>query len=173
MHSYSTQYVDVNRGKVNAVKSSREAKTVQTAVRLPAEMYERLKQADVGISEEIRNRVARTFAEDDAGACELAADLVAMIADIHALAGSRWHQHSDVHAAVVAAINAWFDGTPASVPPDPRSAAVQRDLLGFAPGFDAPTIGRMIAMQRLGRRPRPGMIPTTMMRTTKRKEEKE
>jgi hypothetical protein len=122
------------------VKRSRE-KTIQTAVRLPAEMFERLKQSEAGVSEEIRNRVARTFAEDDAGDAqtrELVADLVTMIADIHALAGSRWHQHPDVHQAVLAAVNAWFEGTPPVMSPDPRSAAVQRDLLGFLPGFDPP-----------------------------------
>jgi hypothetical protein len=140
------------------VKRSRE-KTVQTAIRFPVEMFERLKQGGAGVSEEIRNRVARTFAEEDAGDAqtrELAAGLVAMIADIHALASLPWHRHPEVHQAVVEAAKAWLEG---NAPPPPTSAAVEA-LFGLKHGLDPSTIGKMIALQRLIRRPRPVEIDT-------------
>jgi hypothetical protein len=42
----------------------RRPETVQTAVRLPVEMHERLRQGELGVSEEIRQRVERTFQQD-------------------------------------------------------------------------------------------------------------
>jgi hypothetical protein len=46
------------------VVEEKQPETVQTAIRLPREMHERLKKGDAGVSEEIRRRLARTFAED-------------------------------------------------------------------------------------------------------------
>ena len=85
--------------------------TVQTAVRLPREMHERLKGSALGVSEEIRQRVARSFFEEDATDAptrELAEDIVRMAADVRAN-GIEWHRHPKAHEAFTAAIVTWLE----------------------------------------------------------------
>jgi len=118
-------------------------------------MHERLKRSDAGVSEEIRRRVERTFIEDDAADAqtrELASDVIALVKDIRALAGSDWHRHPDVHQAVVEAVKTWLEGI---APPEMKSRGAEHDLFGFLTGDDPLTIGRTVARQRLAKRPRP------------------
>src|SRR6516164_5465331 len=50
---------------------------VQTAIRLPRDVYDRLKQSEHGLSEEVRRRLAQSFALDaDPGTTELMAAIV-------------------------------------------------------------------------------------------------
>jgi len=124
----------------------RGRETVQTAVRLPREMHEKLKQSPVGVSEEIRQRLERSLNDDaiDPETRELAAAVINLAEKIRPLAGSAWHQHRHVRAALTEAISTWMQG----IQPDTIADATH-DLLGFWKADDPQTVGRTIARQEL------------------------
>lgn len=78
----------------------------QTAVRLPREMHERLKQSEHGLSEEIRRRVERSFEEEayDVKTRELAALVAKLAAEVERETGSAWHTHAGAHRLLRRAI---------------------------------------------------------------------
>lgn len=87
-------------------------KTVQTAMRLPREMHERLKQSPDGVSEEIRRRLERTFDVEDKHDLEtrqLAEDIMELALLIRQQAKADWHRHPDVHRALKAAIQTYLE----------------------------------------------------------------
>jgi hypothetical protein len=106
-------------------------KTVQTAMRLPIEMHERLKQSPEGVSEEVRRRLERSFeAEDkyDLQTRELAGDIMELAAELRDQAKLAWHQHPEVHAALMAAVALYLENSA------PKSEGVPPPIRGFKPG---------------------------------------
>jgi hypothetical protein len=83
---------------------------VQTAVRLPQDVYDRLKKSEHGVSEEIRRRLARTFAEDDAGTDPETRRLMDAIEKLAVLVrlqtNHNWHSHPAAHWVMRNAITA-------------------------------------------------------------------
>jgi hypothetical protein len=72
--------------------------TVQTAVRLPREMLEKLRQSSDGVSEEIRTRLARTLEEDadpPTRALVVAIDKLAVLVRLQT--GHDWYSHPAAH----------------------------------------------------------------------------
>jgi hypothetical protein len=133
--------------------------TVQTAVRLPRDMHERLKQSPDGVSDEIRRRLEQSFAHDaakeaqDPKTRELADDVTwladAITRQVRPEGDPRWVWHSTeaTHAALAEALRTWMDIIkPLSglLSPDPSTLG----LLG--PG-DPATLGRATAwhLQRI------------------------
>jgi hypothetical protein len=117
---------------------------VQTAIRLPGAMHERLKQSAAGVSEEIRRRVERTFAEDDAADAqtrELASDVVWLANKMSGL-GVSWQQNERAHSALAAAIAAWLDLNKPKV-----SGRVPGVTDLFAEQLDPQTVGSMLARE--------------------------
>jgi hypothetical protein len=109
---------------------------VHTGVRLDAKILERLSASDRGVSDQIRERLERTFAEDDLDSVtrELRDGLVRLAARLRSDFGSDWHASPWAHKAFVAAIVQRLAGY---APPERPSLAV--DAL-----FDPPeTIGRL------------------------------
>jgi predicted DNA-binding protein len=107
-------------------------KTVQTGVRLPAEMHERLKQSSDGVSEEIRRRVEASFAIED----KYDKETRALADDVMELAGliyeqaekTAWHEHPQVHAALASAVRTYL-GEKA-----PKPETERKKIRGFEPG---------------------------------------
>ncbi len=79
---------------------------VQTGVRLDAGMIERLRQGERGVSEEIRNRLERTFAEDalDPVLRELREGITNIAARLCQDFGAEWHSSPKAHEAFTAAV---------------------------------------------------------------------
>src|SRR5260370_32099474 len=97
--------MSTTRGLV--VNQSRKAvESIQTAVRLPKNVFERLKKSDLGVSGEIRARIERTFTEDeiDAPTLELRDFLVDIAAQLRDDYGTDWHKAPRAYQAFVAAI---------------------------------------------------------------------
>jgi hypothetical protein len=90
------------------VRAKRERATLkQTGLRLEAEILDRLRSGDRGLSDEIRDRLERTFKEDalDASTRELRDALVNIAAKLRVdYYGREWHQMPQAHDAFVAAI---------------------------------------------------------------------
>jgi hypothetical protein len=108
-----------------------EAKTVQTAMRLPREMHERLKQSPDGVSEEIRRRLERSFdSEDryDPQTRDLGSDVMELAALLRDQAKLAWHQHPEVHAALAAAVSRYLDNFA------PKPEGEPQRIRGFKPG---------------------------------------
>jgi hypothetical protein len=118
-------------------------KTVQTAMRIPREMHERLKQSPAGVSEEIRRRLEESFAREDTydeATRSLGEEVMELAVLIQQQAKTAWHGHIDVHAAVRAAIGNYLELTaPAG---DGQAVSAIR---GFSPRDRAETAGRMTA----------------------------
>jgi hypothetical protein len=114
--------------------------TVQTGLRLPREMYDRLKRSDLGVSAEIRRRLEHTFSEEvyDAKTRELAADVMWMADQIRRDTRIEWHAHRKAHEAFTAAVMNWLEGLK---PKEHESPAVEAL---FGPD-DPQTLGRSIA----------------------------
>jgi hypothetical protein len=148
----------------------------QLKISLSSDLRERLGRASAAagcsLGEMVRQKLEQAFAADDAGDLptrQLMVDLAALIAEIRALAGSSWDVHPDVHAAVVEAIKVWLE----AIAP-PRTGNAAQDLLGFWSGVDPLTVGQMIAMQRLSRRPHPmHMNIDAIVKSLKKKEGKD
>jgi hypothetical protein len=80
--------------------------SVPTAIRLPREMHDRLRQSELGVSEEIRRRVERTFAEDalDPVTRELLAGITDLAAGVRTDLGAPWHAYGEVLNVFAAAV---------------------------------------------------------------------
>ena len=129
--------------------------TVQTAVRLPRDMLERLKQSPDGVSQEIRRRLEQSFAQDaakearDPKTTELADD-VAWLADaithqVKPAAGplGAWHSNEATHAALAEALRTWMDII--KHPPIGLLGRVDPPNPGLLGPDDPPTLGRATA----------------------------
>jgi hypothetical protein len=92
-------------------KGKREA-LVQTGLRLEAGLLERLRAGGQSLSDEIRDRLNRTFKEDaiDSVTRELRDGLVNIAAKLRADYGTEWHESSKAHEAFSAAIVERLEG---------------------------------------------------------------
>jgi hypothetical protein len=118
-----------------------KVKTVQTAMRLPSEMHERLKQSQDGVSEEVRGRLQQSFdVEDryDPQTRELGADICELARLLRDQAKFEWHQHPEVHAALTAAIAVCLESRA------PKLEGVPPAIRGFKPGHGA-NVGSVLA----------------------------
>jgi hypothetical protein len=118
-------------------------KTVQTAVRLPAEMRERLKASPVGVSEEIRRRIEQAFEREDkhdAQTRSLADDIMQLASLIRDQAKFEWHEHPEAHAALMGAVQLYLE----SRAPTSETAASPIKNKGFKPGLSE-NVGKAIA----------------------------
>jgi hypothetical protein len=108
---------------------------VHTAVVLPPDMIEQLKQSDRGLSEEIRSRLARTLFEDtfDQRTRELAIALMELARSVQDHTGQAWHSGPQAQETLEIALQTYL----AAIKPTAESKAVFQD--------DAPTLGRAIA----------------------------
>jgi hypothetical protein len=123
-------------------KKSTEARRVPTGIRLDAAILERLGKGERGVSEEIRTRLLRTFAEDDLDAVtrELCVGLINLAAKLKADFGIEWHARPRAHQAFAAGVAQWI----ADYAPPPREGPpAASDLFYFGPDDEPETVGRM------------------------------
>src|ERR1019366_7056752 len=91
---------------------------VQTAVRLPRDVHDRLKGSDRGVSEEIRHRLQRTFDDEKIAAPtrQLLADIVQLAEQVELDQGVDWYlsdRAQEVFAvAVLARVKAFRTSPP-------------------------------------------------------------
>jgi hypothetical protein len=113
---------------------------IHTAVVLEPEVHERLKGSKNGISQEIRERINRTFLEekDAAPSRELADAVRRMAEEISRQTGTPWHSTIKGRQAIMAAFQHFLDAVPA-----PMAA---EDMFG---PDDPSTLGRVIARMYL------------------------
>jgi hypothetical protein len=126
----------------------KRARGVHTAVVLPQEILDQLRQSERGVSEEVRRRVALTIEQDatDPITRELCQLLVDTAVTLTQNFGVSWHSQPKAHAVFAAAVADLLAGYEPERPP----VAVASDLLG--PDDPPETIGKMLAMQvRFGR----------------------
>jgi hypothetical protein len=121
------------------VKKKRQRSTpamVHTAVVLPPEMIERLKQSDRGLSEEIRNRLSYTLFVDefDARTRELGPTVMRLADEVRRHTGQPWHGSRQAFEVLEAALQAYLETLK---PTNELSSEVFPD--------DPPTLGRAIA----------------------------
>jgi hypothetical protein len=113
---------------------------VHTAVVLPPEMIEQLKQSERGLSEEIRGRLKQSLDAEsryDRQTRELAENIMELAALIPRHAKAEWHQHPEAHATLKRMIQVFLE---ARVPPDTSVAS------GFARGMqEAEACGSVLA----------------------------
>ena len=122
-------------------KKGVEPPRVHTGIRLDAAILDRLGKGERGVSEEIRARLERTFAEDDLDTVtrELCDGLVKTATKLRADFGNEWHARPRAHQAFAAAAAQWI----ADYSPPPREGPPgASDLMGPS---DPETIGRMRA----------------------------
>jgi hypothetical protein len=114
---------------------------VHTGIRLDAKIVERLSGSGRGVSDQIRERLERTFAEDDLDAAtrELRDGLVNIAARVRADFGCEWHMMPRAHQAFVAAVAQRVGG----YAPLPNESPAASDLMYFGPDDAPETIGRM------------------------------
>ena len=109
----------------------------QTGLRLEPEMFERLRNSPRGLSNEIRDRIERTFREDalDPVTGDLQYAVTWMSDELTRQAGRPWHASRKGREALAAAIETWLALSAKSIgdAEDP-----------FGPD-DPPTLGRSIA----------------------------
>jgi hypothetical protein len=119
--------------------------SVQTAVRLPRELLDRLRQSERGVSEEIRERLGRTFIEDalDPPLRALIDDIVELAELVRSDVAGNWHSDPGAHAVFRSAVLALTDERKPKGPPIFGAA---RDLLGagISKSDDPDTIGRAL-----------------------------
>lgn len=115
---------------------------VHTGVRLDAKILERLSAGDRGVSDQIRERLERTFAEDDLDATtrELREFIASIASVLRADFGCEWHEYPRVHQAFSAAV---AQRIAAYKPPARELPVAASDLLYFGPDDAPETIGRM------------------------------
>jgi hypothetical protein len=120
-------------------KASGKATLIQTGLRLEAEILDRLRSSDRGLSDEIRERLERTFKEDttDPATRELCQFLVNLTVQVHRDFNMDWHRWPKAHAAFTAAVAQRLAG----YTPPPTHDAAATDLLG--PHDPPETIGRL------------------------------
>jgi hypothetical protein len=116
---------------------------INTSVVLPPGIHERLKNSDRGVSEELRDRVERTFADEGLDErTRLLRDAVVYLADqLSKEMGAAWHSSPKVHQELVAGITRHLERQrPAAEPagqPEPQTSEIFD--LDEPPG----TIGRL------------------------------
>jgi hypothetical protein len=117
--------------------------TVQTAVRLPREMHERLKQSPDGVSEEIRRRLERSFELDafDPRTRDLVEAVAWMADQIERDTMSSWHQRPKAHETLVEALQTYL----AKLKPAPSGGTPGVSDMWDSFIDDPPTLGRAIA----------------------------
>jgi hypothetical protein len=105
---------------VKRTTKKKRPETVQTAVRLPCQMLDRLRQSDLGITEGIKRGLELVFAEEslDWRTRELIALISHLESDVKNEAGGAWHDLSGAHAIFRLAILKWLarfrpEGSPA------------------------------------------------------------
>jgi hypothetical protein len=85
-------------------------KVVVTSVRLPAEIYERLKKSPISVSGEIRYRIDRSFADEDNfdDQTRNLGEMMKWVArEVYLQTGCHWYERPEAGAAAVAAIQTW------------------------------------------------------------------
>jgi hypothetical protein len=87
-------------------KKGSEPRRVHTGLRLDAAILKRLAEGERGVSEEIRARLERSFAEDDFDPAtrELRDAIVRIAALIRTDSGCEWHEGSFAHECFAAAV---------------------------------------------------------------------
>jgi hypothetical protein len=82
------------------------ADTVSTAVRLQRDIYDQLRQSDLGMTESIKRGLALLFARDlvDPKTRELADLVVTFASRIERETGHAWHSHAGANRALFAAL---------------------------------------------------------------------
>lgn len=118
------------------VRSRRKGETLkQTGLRLPTEILDRLRSGKLGLSDEIRDRLERTFKEDDSD--PVTRELFAGLANIADLLRQdfnvQWHALPEAHEAFVTAVTRRLAAYKPSTPDTPVSSAVALDLLSVRP----------------------------------------
>jgi hypothetical protein len=112
---------------------------IHTAIVLPSEMIQLLKQSERGLSQEIRHRLTQSLVADehDPRTRKLAGAVMELSRIIAEQAKHQWFDHPEVHAALMGAVHEYLvryrpsiEGTPAEIP-------------GFKPGHST-TLGKMI-----------------------------
>jgi hypothetical protein len=90
----------------DVVAKQKRGRGVHTAVVFPADMLERLRRSERGVSDEVRRRVALTLDADayDEPTRELAGEIMRMAAEVELETGAAWHSHAGSHAAFRQAI---------------------------------------------------------------------
>jgi hypothetical protein len=94
------------------VKKPRD-ESIQTAVRIPREMHERLKKSELGVSEEIRRRVEQSFEADayDRQTREFATVVQDAAREVEIELGRAWHQDGGAHRtyrrAILRVLSKW------------------------------------------------------------------
>jgi hypothetical protein len=121
------------------VRSRRKGRVmIQTGLRLEAEILDRLRSGKLGLSDEIRDRLERTFREDglDPNIRELCDALLNLAERVRTDFGD-WHSSPSAHKAFVAAVTQRLAGyapppTPASPGPPGASDlfAANAEMLG-------------------------------------------
>jgi hypothetical protein len=84
--------------------------TIQTALRLPVEMHEKLKQSELGVSEEIRGRLDYSFFLDghDSDTRSLANAVLWMARQIQHDTGIAWHENAKASEALSVAFQTYL-----------------------------------------------------------------
>jgi hypothetical protein len=120
-------------------KTKLRGRGIHTAVVLPPEVLDRLRQSERGVSEEIRRRIALTLEQDaiDPATRELLAAVTWIAGELHRQSRASWHAFPKAHEALSVAIQTWLEMVK---PKEPGGAA--NDLLS---PDDPPTLGRSIA----------------------------
>jgi hypothetical protein len=113
---------------------------VHTAVVLPPEMIEQLKESERGLSEEIRHRLRQSLDADkyDQRTRKLADDVMELSRLIAEQAKLEWHQHPEVHAALSGAVQLYLEHLA------PKPEGVPPEIPGFKAGHGV-TVGKMFA----------------------------
>jgi hypothetical protein len=116
------------------------SETIQTAVRLPRAMYRQLKEGRLGVSGEIRERLAQSFDADlfDFHTATLGNAVKWMATRIQQDTGIAWHADPKACEAISVAVQTYLAAILQS-PPAEKSAAGKEFL------EDPPTLGRAIA----------------------------
>jgi hypothetical protein len=108
---------------------------VQTAIRLPQDVYDRLKQSEHGVSEEIRRRLAQSFALDADPETSRLMAAIGRVATLIRLQTNHldWHSHPAAHWIMRHAITARLarlkpEGEPVFAPDElPKARLVNSD----------------------------------------------
>jgi hypothetical protein len=121
---------------------------VPTGLRLPREMYERLKQSYLGVSGEIRRRLERTFLEEryDVETRELADDVMWLAGEVQRQCGGlSWHLYPKAHEALAEALRMWLEISKRRAAESAAALAESAAALDLFGPDDPPTLGRSIA----------------------------
>jgi hypothetical protein len=88
------------------MKEKKRTRGIHTAVVLPPDVLDQLRRSELGVSEEIRRRVALTLEDDayDAPTRELVRGIMRLAAEVERETGCAWHDHSGAHLAFRQAI---------------------------------------------------------------------